>query len=79
MSGENNTQKRIEKPAPEQKREERTAEEAGESAVAGACPEAKKAADELKADMDNIMAEIDIVLEENADLFVRSYHQQGGE
>ena len=35
--------------------------------------------DQLKADLDNLLDEIDIVLEENAEEFVRSYIQKGGE
>ena len=39
---------------------------------------AKKGA-ELKEDMDNLMEEIDAVLEENAEEFVKNYVQRGGE
>lgn len=35
--------------------------------------------EELKAEMDEILDEIDGMLEENAELFVRSYVQKGGE
>jgi len=35
--------------------------------------------DQLKADLDDLLDEIDIVLEENAEEFVRSYIQKGGE
>ena len=34
---------------------------------------------ELKAKMDDVLADIDEVLEENAEEFVRSYVQRGGE
>jgi prokaryotic ubiquitin-like protein Pup len=35
--------------------------------------------EELKADMDTLMDEIDAVLKENAEEFVKSYVQRGGE
>jgi ubiquitin-like protein Pup len=36
-------------------------------------------ANELKEEMDDILDEIDSVLEENAEEFVKSYVQKGGE
>ncbi len=35
--------------------------------------------DDLKAEMDELLDEIDSVLEENAEEFVRAYVQKGGE
>ena len=35
--------------------------------------------DQLKADLDDLLDEIDEVLEENAEEFVRSYVQKGGQ
>lgn len=35
--------------------------------------------DRLKADLDNLLDEIDEVLEDNAEEFVRNYVQKGGE
>ena len=35
--------------------------------------------EELKHDLDDILDEIDLVLEENAEEFVKSYRQKGGE
>ena len=35
--------------------------------------------DRLKADLDDLLDEIDEVLEENAEEFVRNYVQKGGE
>lgn len=35
--------------------------------------------DKLKADIDDLLDEIDSVLEENAEEFVRNYIQKGGE
>ncbi len=38
-----------------------------------------KKGDELKAELDDLLDEIDEVLEENAEEFVRSYVQKGGQ
>jgi ubiquitin-like protein Pup len=38
-----------------------------------------KKGEELKEDMDNLVDEIDAVLEENAEEFVKNYVQRGGE
>jgi ubiquitin-like protein Pup len=38
-----------------------------------------KKGDELKEEMDNLVDEIDAVLEENAEEFVKNYVQRGGE
>lgn len=49
---------------------------------APATTETARAADrsrELKAKMDDLLADIDEVLEENAEEFVKSYVQRGGE
>ena len=35
--------------------------------------------EQLKADLDDLLDEIDEVLEENAEEFVRNYFQKGGE
>jgi ubiquitin-like protein Pup len=42
-------------------------------------PASNKKGDELKAELDDLLDEIDEVLEENAEEFVRSYVQKGGE
>lgn len=42
-------------------------------------PQPKKTGDELKADIDELLDEIDSVLEENAEEFVKSYVQKGGQ
>ena len=39
----------------------------------------KAKGDELKEDMDNLIDQIDDVLEENAEEFVKNYVQRGGE
>jgi prokaryotic ubiquitin-like protein Pup len=38
-----------------------------------------KRGDDIKAELDDLLDEIDEVLEENAEEFVRSYVQKGGE
>ena len=50
----------------------------GDAADAGQVQGSSKAA-ELKEEMDDILDEIDSVLEENAEEFVKSYVQKGGE
>ncbi|MGH8920140.1 MAG: ubiquitin-like protein Pup [Actinomycetes bacterium] len=42
-------------------------------------PASNKKGDELKAELDDLLDEIDGVLEDNAEEFVRSYVQKGGE
>ncbi len=59
----------IKKPAPSRPETE-TVEET---------PAATKKGDELKAELDDLLDEIDEVLEENAEEFVKSYVQKGGE
>ena len=61
-------QERIQKQRPE-----RTSQAASDVSV-----DATKG-DQLKADLDDLLDEIDEVLEENAEEFVRNYVQKGGE
>ena len=42
-------------------------------------PEASAKAEEIKGDLDELLDEIDGVLETNAEEFVRSYVQKGGQ
>jgi ubiquitin-like protein Pup len=61
----------------EQKRKtapERTEEEAVEES-----PPASARGEKLKADLDDLLDEIDEVLEDNAEEFVRNYVQKGGQ
>ncbi len=44
-----------------------------------AAPAAAKQGEKLKADLDDLLDEIDDVLEENAEDFVKSYIQKGGQ
>ena len=59
----------IKKPAPARS-EEATVEDV---------PTTSKKGEELKAELDDLLDEIDEVLEENAEEFVRSYVQKGGQ
>jgi len=57
----------------QRQRPERTSQPASDVSV-----DASKG-DQLKADLDDLLDEIDEVLEENAEEFVRNYVQKGGE
>ncbi len=56
------------RPAPQRETEEVTE-----------APQASERGEEIKADIDDLLDEIDDVLETNAEDFVRSYVQKGGE
>ncbi len=60
----------------EQKRKPAPARETEE---VGDAPAASETGEKLKADIDDLLDEIDDVLETNAEDFVRSYVQKGGE
>jgi ubiquitin-like protein Pup len=62
----------------EQKKTQRKGGGSNADADAGQVTQSSKAA-ELKEEMDDILDEIDSVLEENAEEFVKSYVQKGGE
>ncbi len=61
----------------EQKR--KSAPERTEVPVAEDAPAASARGDKLKADLDDLLDEIDEVLEDNAEEFVRNYVQKGGQ
>ncbi|HXH57264.1 ubiquitin-like protein Pup [Iamia sp.] len=61
----------------EQKR--RTAPERKTDEVAEEAPQTSERGEEIKADIDDLLDEIDDVLETNAEDFVRSYVQKGGQ
>ena len=52
-------------------------DEDGEGAAAN--PEMSKKGKKIKEDLDKLLDEIDDILEENAEEFVKSYVQRGGE
>jgi ubiquitin-like protein Pup len=61
--------------AEQERKHKRTEPADGEQGGAAASEKGKK----LKEDMDRLVDEIDDVLEENAEEFVKSYVQRGGE
>jgi len=61
----------------EQKRRQAPAREAEK--VEEAAPASSKQGESIKAELDDLLDEIDEVLEVNAEEFVRSYVQKGGE
>jgi ubiquitin-like protein Pup len=61
----------------EQKRKTTPARE--DEVVEEAAPATTEKADKIKAELDDLLDEIDEVLDENAEEFVRSYVQKGGE
>ena len=63
---------------PQEQEQKRAQKKGGSSAEAGHA-EASSKAEKLKGEMDEILDEIDSVLEENAEEFVKSYVQKGGE
>jgi prokaryotic ubiquitin-like protein Pup len=65
-------------PEQEQKRIQKKGGGEADDVDAGQVTSSSKAS-ELKEEMDDILDEIDSVLEENAEEFVKSYVQKGGE
>jgi ubiquitin-like protein Pup len=53
--------------------------EGGDAPGRGAASKIEKKGADLKAEMDSLVEEIDAVLEENAEEFVKNYVQRGGE
>ena len=51
----------------------------GDEEVADEAPAGTERGEKLKADIDDLLDEIDEVLEENSEDFVRSYVQKGGQ
>jgi ubiquitin-like protein Pup len=62
----------------EQQRKQRTAPSRTDEVVEEA-PATTERGDKLKAELDDLLDEIDDVLETNAEEFVKSYVQKGGE
>lgn len=63
----------------EQERKSKRTEAPPREEAAQANPETVKKGKKLKEDLDRLMDEIDDVLEENAEEFVKSYVQRGGQ
>jgi ubiquitin-like protein Pup len=65
---------------PERKREQKPApKERDEEIAEVAAPVETEKAEKLKGDIDDLLDEIDSVLEDNAEDFVRNYVQKGGQ
>jgi ubiquitin-like protein Pup len=62
-----------------EREQKRKAAPAREDEVVEDLPAGSERADKLKADLDDLLDEIDDVLEENAEEFVKNYVQKGGQ
>jgi prokaryotic ubiquitin-like protein Pup len=56
-----------------------TKTEAGEDLAAEQAPATSERGEKIKAELDDLLDEIDEVLEDNAEEFVRNYVQKGGQ
>ena len=56
-----------------------TAREATKTEVEEAAPASSERGEKIKAELDDLLDEIDEVLEDNAEEFVRNYVQKGGQ
>ena len=63
----------------EQQRKQRPAPSRTEEVVEEEAPATTERGDKLKAELDDLLDEIDEVLETNAEEFVKSYVQKGGQ
>ena len=64
---------------PERELKRKTAPERTEEPVVEETPAPSERGEKLKADLDDLLDEIDEVLEDNAEEFVRNYVQKGGQ
>ena len=64
---------------PEQEQKKKTTKERSTETVEEAAAAPTERGDRLKADLDDLLDEIDEVLEDNAEEFVRNYVQKGGQ
>jgi ubiquitin-like protein Pup len=63
----------------ERTHKQRTTSDRTEEVVDEAAPVANESGEKLKAELDDLLDEIDEVLESNAEDFVKSYVQKGGQ
>ena len=63
----------------EREQKQRTPQERSDEVDEDTTPVSQERGEKLKADLDDLLDEIDEVLEDNAEEFVRSYVQKGGE
>jgi prokaryotic ubiquitin-like protein Pup len=66
-------------PSPAQQRQTQRNQEVDEAAAPEVSEDLKERQDALADDVDSILADIDDVLEENAEDFVRGFVQKGGQ
>ena len=64
---------------PEREQKRKTAPERVEETVVEEAPATSERGEKLKAELDDLLDEIDEVLEDNAEEFVRNYVQKGGQ
>ncbi len=64
---------------PEREQKKKTTAERTETPVVEETPANTERGDKLKAELDDLLDEIDEVLEDNAEEFVRHYVQKGGQ
>jgi prokaryotic ubiquitin-like protein Pup len=64
---------------PEREQKRRTAPQRTETEVSEDSAPASERGEKLKAELDDLLDEIDEVLEDNAEEFVRNYVQKGGQ
>jgi ubiquitin-like protein Pup len=63
----------------ERTHKQRTSPERTDEVVEEAAPASSESGEKLKAELDDLLDEIDGVLESNAEDFVKSYVQKGGQ
>ena len=63
----------------EQKKKQKQSPERTDHEVEHAAPATSESGEKLKAELDDLLDEIDEVLETNAEDFVKSYVQKGGQ
>jgi ubiquitin-like protein Pup len=63
----------------ERTQKQKPSTERSDDVVEDAAPAVSEAGEKLKADLDDLLDEIDDVLETNAEEFVKSYVQKGGQ
>jgi ubiquitin-like protein Pup len=64
---------------PERELKKKSAPSRTETEVTEDAPTTSERGEKIKADLDDLMDEIDEVLEDNAEEFVRNYVQKGGQ
>jgi ubiquitin-like protein Pup len=64
---------------PEREQKRRSASERTETPISEEAPASSERGEKLKAELDDLLDEIDEVLEDNAEEFVRNYVQKGGQ